>query len=51
VHSESSSGQIQLAAMKLLHKNMQIFKKLVTDSAVDFAKIGIDLSDSKNSEL
>lgn len=37
--------------MKLLHKNIQLFKKFVTEAAVDLSKIGIDLSDSKNSEL
>lgn len=37
--------------MKLLHRNIQLFKKFVTEAAVDLSKIGIDLSDSKNSEL
>jgi|JI10StandDraft_1071094.scaffolds.fasta_scaffold526614_1 hypothetical protein len=37
--------------MKLLHKNIHIFKKYVTETAVDISKIGIELSDSKNSEL
>jgi hypothetical protein len=40
-----------MAAMKFLSMNIGVFKKLITESAIELVKISIDLSESKNAEL